>query len=202
MFERHKKPMMKIRNRAVRAGAVFGVALLALTGCATGQNESASTQQEEPVAQTAQADSVMIEDAWVKTAQPSDMTAAFGTLENASDQDVTVVSVESSASPMMELHETVENDSGQMVMREVEGGFTIPANDHLHLEPGGNHLMLMELPEAIQAGQEVTFTLTFSDDSTLEFTAVAKDYAGANETYEGDMDHGDMNHDDAEHSEH
>ena len=27
MFERHKKPMMKIRNRAVRAGAVFGVAL-------------------------------------------------------------------------------------------------------------------------------------------------------------------------------
>ncbi|MGO1737000.1 MAG: copper chaperone PCu(A)C [Leucobacter sp.] len=193
---------MKIRNRALRAGAAFGVALLALTGCSTADTGGTSTQQEEPAAQTQAADAVTMEDAWVKAAEPGDMTAAFGTLENTSDADVTVVAVESSASQMMELHETVADDSGQMVMREVEGGFTIPANDHLHLEPGGNHLMLMELPEAIAAGEEVTFTLTFSDGSTLEFTAVAKDYAGANETYEGDMEHGDMHRDDAEHSEH
>lgn len=191
---------MKIRNRAIHIGAVFGVALLALTGCASGDTGGSGTQQEQAAVQ--EADSVTIEDAWVKSAEPGEMTAAFGTLENSSDQDVTVVSVESSASPMMELHETVANDSGQMVMREVEGGFVIPANDHLHLEPGGNHFMLMELPEPVKAGEEVTFTLTFSDGSTLEFTAVVKDYAGANENYEGGMDHGDMSHDDSEHSEH
>lgn len=202
MLERHKRPMIKIRNRALHAGAAFGVALLALTGCSTGDTGGANTQQEEPAAQVKEADSVTIEDAWVKSAVPGEMTAGFGTLENSSDQDVTVVSVESSASPMMELHETVENESGQMVMREVSGGFVIPAKDHLHLEPGGNHLMLMELPKPVKAGEEVTFTLTFSDGSTLEFAAVVKDYAGANENYEGDMDHGDMNHDDAEHSEH
>lgn len=202
MLERHMKPMMKIRNRALRAAAVFGVALLALTGCGTSDTANTNTQQEEAASQTQAADSIIIEDAWVKSAEPGEMTAGFGTLENSSDQDVIVVSVESSASPMMELHETVADDSGQMTMREVEGGFTIPANDHLHLEPGGNHLMLMDLPEPIKAGEEVTFTLTFSDGSTLEFTAVVKDYAGANETYDGDMDHGDMNHDDAGHGEH
>lgn len=199
--------MMKIRNRALHAGAVFGVALLALTGCSAGDagDTGGTNNQGEPAAQVA--DAVTIEDAWVKAAEPGDMTAAFGTLENSSDEEATVVSVASSASPMMELHETVADGSGQMMMQEVEGGFTIPANDHLLLEPGGNHLMLMELPKAIRAGDDVTFTLTFSDDSTLEFTAVAKDYAGANETYEdgtdhGDMNHGDMDHDDADHSEH
>lgn len=189
--------MMKNRNRALHAGAAFGVALLALTGCSTGDTGGTNTQQEEPAVQVREADSVTIEDAWVKSAVPGEMTAGFGTLENSSDQDVTVVSVESSASPNVEPHETVENESGQMMMREVEGGFVIPANDHLHLEPGGNHLMLMELPKPVKAGEEVTFTLTFSDGSTLEFAAVVKDYAGANENYEGDM-----NHDDTEHSEH
>jgi len=191
--------MMKIRNRLLRAGAVLGVAVLALTGCSSGDGTTA--QRKETAAHATAADSITVEDAWVKSAAQGEMTAGFGTIENSSDEDVTVVSVESPASSMMELHETVENDSGQMVMREVEGGFVIPANDHLHLEPGGNHLMLMELPEAVNAGEEIVFTLTFSDDSTLRFTAVAKDYAGANENYEGDMDHGDMEHDDPGHSE-
>ena len=41
----------------------------------------------------------------------------------------------------------------------------------------------------LAAGDEATFPLTFSDDSTYELTAPIKDYSGANETYEGgDMD--------------
>lgn len=186
MGERQKTHMLTIRNQALRAGAVFGVALLALTGCASGETEGTGTQPEHGAAQEAAA--VTIEDAWVKSAAPGGMTAAFGTLENSSDQDVTIVSVASSASAMVELHETVLDDSGQMVMREIESGFVIPANDRLHLEPGGNHFMLMQLPEAVQAGEEVTFTLSLANGSTLEFTAVVKDYAGANEDYEGGGD--------------
>lgn len=195
--------MMKIRNRTARTGAAFGIAagiaLLALTGCATTEAPAGGTTQEEVTTQATEADAVSIAETWVKAAEPGTMTAAFGTLENSSDADVTVVSAESSVSPMLELHETVTTDTGQMVMRQVEGGFVIPAGDHLHLEPGGNHIMIMELPEAVKAGDEVTFTLTFSDGSTLEFSAIAKDYAGANESYEGgDMDHGDMEHGDGE----
>lgn len=86
---------------------------------------------------------------------------------------------------MLELHETVENEDGQMVMREIGGGFVIPADGSMTLEPGGNHIMLMDLTAPLAAGEEVTFTLTFSDESTYEFTAPVKDYSGANETYEG-----------------
>lgn len=43
----------------------------------------------------------------------------------------------------------------------------------------------------LAAGEEATFTLTFSDGSTIDFTAPVKDYTGANEEYVGDdMDMG------------
>lgn len=161
--------------------AATAALLLALTGCAgTATAETSATTAPE-------ADSITVEDAWVKTAEKG-MSAAFGTIENTGDTDVVIVGASTAASPMIELHETVEDDSGAMVMRQKEGGFVIPAGDHLHLEPGGNHIMLMDLADPIVAGDEVTFTLEFEDGSTLEFTAPGKDYEGANESYEGDMD--------------
>ena len=90
----------------------------------------------------------------------------------------------------MELHETVQNESGQMVMRPVEGGFVIPAHGAITLEPGGDHLMFMDVTTPLRVGDETTITLTFADDSTAEISAPVKEFAGANENYEGDM--GDM----------
>ena len=169
-----------------RLAAVLAVSLLALTGC-TGEKSPADAVSAPA------GDVVTIQDAWVKSAAEG-MSAAFGTLSNSGDEDVTVVSVASEASPMIELHETVENDAGEMVMRQIEGGFVIPAGGTLALEPGANHIMLMGLAAPLTAGDEVTFTLTFSDDSTYEFTAPVKDYSGANENYEGGDEHQDMEH--------
>ncbi|WP_449407896.1 copper chaperone PCu(A)C [Microbacterium maritypicum] len=165
---------------------VLAVSLLALTGCAA----QAAPAESEPVVA---GDVVTIDDAWVKSAEEG-MSAAFGTLSNSGDQDVTVVSVDSEASSMLELHETVENEAGEMVMREIEGGFVIPAGGTLALEPGANHIMLMDLAAPLRAGEETTFTLTFSDDSTYEFTAPVKDYSGANENYESGDEHEGMGH--------
>jgi copper(I)-binding protein len=159
--------------------ATAAVALLALTGCST--TTPAATTESTQSANAANA--FTITDAWVKTAE-SGMSAAFGTLENSGSTDVTVASVTSAASDMIQLHETVANDAGEMVMQEKDGGFVIPAGGSYELAPGGNHIMLMGLAAPIVAGDELTFTVTFSDGSTVDFTAPAKDYSGANETYE------------------
>ena len=169
-------------------------AVLALAACGTDAQSPGTTPTVTGASSAGE--SVVLEDGWVKSAD-SGMSAAFGELENTGDSDVTVVSVTSPVSTAMELHETVENESGQMVMREKADGFTVAAGTSLSLEPGGNHLMLMDLVKPLRAGDEVAFTLTFSDGSTYEFTVPAKDYSGANETYEGgehmDMgDHADM----------
>jgi copper(I)-binding protein len=167
--------------------ALAVVSLLALSACS-------STAEADDTATTSAAtaaEQITIEDPWVKAAE-SGMSAAFGRIENTGDADVTVVSVASPASTVLELHETVESETGEMVMREKDRGFTIPAGGVLGLEPGAHHIMLMDLVDPVVAGDEVTFTLTFSDDSTLDFTAPAKDYAGADETYAEGEGHGDM----------
>jgi periplasmic copper chaperone A len=178
----------------VRLGVVLAAAALALTGCAP-----AGASDDDAAAAPA-ADGMSLTDGWVKAAD-SGMSAAFGGLTNSGPQDVTVVSATTEASSMLELHETVENETGELIMREIDGGFVVPAGDTLTLEPGGSHIMLMDLADPLEAGEEVTFTLTFSDDSTYEFTAPVKDYSGANENYvggdEGGMDM-DTGSDDAE----
>lgn len=163
-----------------RLALLLAATALTLTGCASTTPSTA----DEPVPA---GEAVTITDGWVKSADEG-MSAAFGELANSSDEDVAVVSATTAASSTLELHETVENEAGEMVMRQIEGGFVIPAGGTLTLEPGGNHIMLMDLTAPLKAGEEVTFTLTFSDDSTFEFTAPVKDYSGANETYEGDSE--------------
>lgn len=178
------KTTTTITGRLAVAAAAL---LLALTGCAgagSGLNDTATTAPAP--AQKAAADALSVTDSWVKAADTG-MSAAFGVLENSGRADVIVVSAESPAAGMLELHETVVNDTGDMVMQRKENGFVVPADGSLELAPGGNHIMLMALTGPIKAGDEVTVTLTLSDGSTVDFTAAAKDFSGANETYTGDM---------------
>jgi copper(I)-binding protein len=81
----------------------------------------------------------------------------------------------------------IMNDD-EMVMQPKEGGIPIPPNDHAHLEPGGYHIMLMDVSEPIQPGDMVPFTLTFDDGSTLQMDAVAKEFTGADEDYDSGHD--------------
>ncbi len=171
--------------RTLRFGALATVTALLLTGCASAASPAPSTPQSDAFSSV---------DVWVKAAD-SGMTAGFGQLRNDGDTDLTVVSATDEATSAMELHETVPNESGQMVMREVEGGFVIPAGGSIELAPGGNHLMFMDVTSPLRAGEETTITLTFADDSTAEITAPVKEFSGANENYEGgDMGDMDMGH--------
>jgi copper(I)-binding protein len=162
------------RAAAQRSTLVALVAAIALTlaACSGGSDS------------TSKADSLTIADAWAKAAD-SGMTAAFAEVANSSTQDITIVSATSTSASASELQEVVDD-----VMRPVDGGFVIPAGETLSLEPGGYHLMFMGVTEPIVAGDEVTVTLTLDDDSELTFTAVAKDFSGANEEYDGEMDMG------------
>ncbi|MEV8239659.1 copper chaperone PCu(A)C [Microbacterium testaceum] len=174
-----------MNTRSLRFGALALVACLTLAGCA-------GTTAPAPAAESASFSST---DVWVKAADGG-MSAGFGELTNTGDADLTVVSATSPATSSMQLHETVANEDGQMVMREVEGGFVIPAHGSLTLAPGGNHLMFMDVTSPLRAGDDTTITLTFSDASTVDITAPIKEFAGANESYDGgdmgDMDMGDM----------
>jgi copper(I)-binding protein len=116
------------------------------------------------------------------------MTALFGTIHNDSDNDVTLVSATSSASPRVELHEMAPDGTGAMKMREKDGGMIIKAHDTYVLKPGADHIMLFDLPAPVQAGTDVSFTLKFSDGATTDITSQVRDVTGARESYNS---HGD-----------
>lgn len=129
-------------------------------------------------------EALTVTDPWAKAAD-SGMTAAFGTLVNHTDQAITVVSAECELSPM-ELHEMAMADDGSMVMRPKEGGLVVPADGSAELAPGGDHLMLMDLADALEPGAEVEITLVGDDGTRWTFTAAARSFDGAQEEYVGD----------------
>lgn len=144
---------------------------------------SASVSASDSASAASRLPALAVVDPWVKTTGDG-MTAAFGTLVNNTDADVTVTSAASPLSPKVELHE-VADAGGKMVMRPKKGGFVIPAQGRHELTPGGDHIMLMDVTAKVEPGAEVPVTLTLADGATLRFTAIGKDFAGGDEDYHG-----------------
>jgi copper(I)-binding protein len=174
---------MSVPRFARPAILVTAVAVM-LAGCGSTNGSSSSTTTNSPsVSSTAaSAGAMTATDAWVKTVDTG-MTAAFMTITNSGDATDTLVAATTPASGMVQLHEMVMSN-GQMVMQQKKGGIPVPAHGNAVLEPGGNHIMFMDVSAPIKAGDDVVLTLTFKSGATMTVTAVAKDYNGANESYQ------------------
>ena len=206
-----------MRKNITLATAVPLALIIGLAGCGQSQSQAQGSATTESA--TAEANSevdaaaLSLDDAWVKAADDG-MTSVFGTLKNNTDKDITLVEAKYPDADMVQLHETVEDDSGATTMREKKGGVAIPAGQSVTFEPGGDHIMLMGLTKPIKAGEEISVELVTADDQSIDVTAVAKEYSGAKENYspdeaegnaddksedEGDMSHEDMDHADMDH---
>ena len=161
--------------------AALGVAGCTSTVPATTPETSAAAAASPSVSEESAAAEITIADPWAK-ATDTEMTGAFGTLGNNTDADIHVVAVSSTLTDRAELHETVSQD-GSMMMREMADGFVIPAGGQFVLEPGGNHLMLMDLTTPVEAGTDVELTLEFEDGGTFSWLAPVRTFAGAQEEY-------------------
>ena len=64
---------------------------------------------------------------------------------------------------------TDDTMAGSMTMQEVDS-IAIPAGEKVALEPGGYHVMLMELAKPLEVGSTFELTLTFAKagDITVE----------------------------------
>lgn len=99
-----------------------------------------------------------IENAYIRTSIPgAPNTAAFLTLSNSGDQTIRLVRAESEIAARTELH-THTNDNGVMRMREVEA-VEVPAGGQVVLQPGGLHVMFMQLVEPLNPGEQAEFYL-------------------------------------------
>lgn len=174
-------------SKKLLALLISAFSLLALAGCAPAESEVSA-----PTAS----------DVWVKAVPElmdgMGMTGVFMTLENTSSEDVYLTGAVSATDGLtedaLEVHEVVKNDSGEMVMQEVEGkGIPIPAQGTVELKPGGYHIMFTSLLMPIEVGSTIEITLEFSNGTTRKVEAVAREIANANEKYTPETDSMDMN---------
>lgn len=174
----------------------LGVGALLLSGCGGSgdtSSEATASPSGSPTSAANQGDCpVSINEAWVKAAE-SGMTAAFADIDNNGDRPVTITAASTPAAAMSELHQTVDVN-GTPTMQQVTS-LEVPANGQLTLEPGADHIMLMQLTAPIQAGEDVNITLTCKDAGSVTFAAQARTYEGANETYAPEDDTPDMDMD-------
>ncbi|MEO1657464.1 MAG: copper chaperone PCu(A)C [Pseudomonadota bacterium] len=126
----------------MRKLAIVTIAMLAAAAC----GENAPSE-------------LTVTDGYIRLPSPgASMAAAYLTLEGPEADRLIAAEIEGVGTT--ELHTVLMDEDGVMRMRPVEG-YDLAAGGSVVLEPGGNHLMLMEINEPLEAGQTRTTTLRF-----------------------------------------
>jgi len=58
----------------------------------------------------------------------------------------------------------------QMRMQELTDGLPLPAGETVTLQPGGYHVMLLDIAEPLEVGDEIELTLDFEDADDVTIT--------------------------------
>src|SRR5690554_3366813 len=112
---------------------------------------------------------IEVEDLWLRESIPGQPNGAgFGVLRNTSDVDIFLVGASIDIAHDVEIHQHVM-ESGQMRMEQIEA-LMVPANESVRMQPGGYHLMLMNLKSPLIKDEWHDVTLIFNDGTTLELS--------------------------------
>ena len=123
------------------------------------------------VTSVAAAAEVAVSDAWVRgTVAGQKATGAFMRLT--ATTDVTLVDAASTAAKIVEVHQ-MKQEGGVMKMSAVSR-LPLPAGKAVLLQPGGYHVMLMDLTQPLKDGDMVPITLTFEDKNGAKQTVAVK----------------------------
>lgn len=108
---------------------------------------------------------------WVRPAAAGmPNSAAYALLLNLTESDARLVSARSDVAEAVELHEVVMGENDVMQMQPIEGGIDIPAGSATLLQPGGLHIMLINLTAELAAGDAVDMTLSFAESGDMPLT--------------------------------
>lgn len=201
---------MKIDRTASAIVAGTAALTLVLAGCsadneAATATESASSAASSVSSEATATDGITLSDAYIKE-KPAEkeMTGIFGTFKNNTDKEVALTGFKLEGLPedvKFEIHDT--KDGAMFPVKELK----IPAGGELKLQPGGQHLMVMNIKEAMEAGAEYKLVVEFSDGSTVTQTVPVRVQQSGEENYgqngelvnptkemNGEMNHGEMDH--------
>lgn len=129
---------------------------------------------------------IELKDAWVRGTPPgTTITALYLNIENKGSEKDALVSASSNVSKVAEIHTTSVDDKGVAKMEMLQS-LSIPAGAVTKLEPGGIHIMLIDLNKPLKSGESVEVELVFENAGPLKAQAKVKG--------PGDSSHGHEHH--------
>lgn len=110
---------------------------------------------------------ILIEGAWsrasIGAARPG---VAYMTIRNAGERPVTLTGLRSDIATIPQIHRTATNAEGISTMTP-SGKLTIAPGKSIALEPGGLHVMLMQLTEPLVKGESFPLIFVFEDGTEI-----------------------------------
>ncbi len=124
--------------------------------------------------------------AWSRVTMGAGHTGAvFLEITNQTQEPRRLISAETSLAERAEVHSN-EMVDGVMKMRRVEE-IEIPAGANLTLAPGGLHVMLFGLTQALKEGEHFDIKLTFDDGAEVEATVMVMPIGNMGGAMDGPM---------------
>ncbi|SMH61446.1 copper chaperone PCu(A)C [Azospirillum agricola] len=124
---------------------------------------AASPALAEPVRSGA----ITVERAWARATTPGAKTgAAYLVIRNDAAQPERILSLAAPVAGHVMAHET-RRQGDVLTMQEVPAP-AVPAGGALRMEPGGMHVMLMELKGGLKPGQKFPLTVTFERSGAVQ----------------------------------
>lgn len=142
-----------------------GIAALAALTLAAGLLGACSSSDETG---DASPEGISVHDATIPV-PASDVAAVYLTIENAGSEADRLTGASSDVAGMSGIHQTtVTNGTASMAPVDV---VEIPGDSSVVFAAGGFHVMLMDLRETLEAGDEVTVVLTFEGAGDVDVVA-------------------------------
>ena len=114
-----------------------------------------------------QVGNIRITQPWSRPTPPGvPMGVAYFTLENRGTAEDVLLSASTPVAARVEFHQTTMSE-GVARMRSLTQ-LLVPAGRTVKAEPGGVHLMLVELKQPLEAGDRVPLTLIFRDAGEVQ----------------------------------
>jgi periplasmic copper chaperone A len=111
------------------------------------------------------AQTVKVDAAWVRPAVEG-QKGTGGFMKLTADQDMKLVGVASPVAGVSEVHEMAMQ--GDVMKMRAIAALDLPAGKTVELKPGGYHLMLLDLKQALPTGSQVPLTLLLKDKAGKE----------------------------------
>jgi periplasmic copper chaperone A len=131
---------------------------------------------------------IAVTDAWMRASLGQvPTTAAYFRIENKGAGEDQLVGVSTPVAGMSHLHESVA-DNGIMQMRAVEA-LTVKPGESVQLNPGGLHVMVMNLKAPLKAGEKVPLVLRFEKAGEIKVEAEVRGLNDVKAPVQGHEEH-------------